>query len=71
MPKNAPALNGNLKALLNEWVKEGAPAGSENIPSTPTKLVATWESLSKKVIFPKCVQCHNPNGQAKFFRFKH
>lgn len=66
MPKNAPALDDDLKALLNAWVKEGAPAGGGNTAPVPTKLVATWESLSKKVIFPKCVQCHNPNGQASF-----
>lgn len=66
MPKNAPALNNNLKAVLNEWVRGGAPSGDGSAPPTPTKLVATWESLSKKVIFRKCVQCHNPDGRAEF-----
>jgi len=66
MPKNAPALNDNLKRLLVGWVRAGAPAG--NIPpgSGSDELVATWNSISKKIVFPKCVQCHNPNGQASF-----
>lgn len=66
MPKNAAPLNDNLKGLLNTWVTSGAPRGGQNTSPVGTKLVATWESLSRKVFFPKCVQCHNPNGQASF-----
>lgn len=65
MPKNAPALNDELKQLLAAWVQIGAPQGANN-NTGPTQLEPTWESLSLKVFFPKCVQCHNPNGQASF-----
>jgi len=67
MPKNAPALNDELKLLLASWVRAGAPEGSSvNAPPVVTELGPTWESLSRRVFFPKCVQCHNPQGQAKF-----
>jgi hypothetical protein len=66
MPKNAPALSDDLKSLLSAWVRSGAPLGGGKEPLPPTELEPTWDSLSKKVFFPKCVQCHNPNGQAKF-----
>ncbi len=68
MPKNAPALNNELKSLLNDWVSAGAPFEDDDgeDPPAPIELAPTWESLSKNVIFPKCVQCHNPNGQASF-----
>lgn len=66
MPKNAPALNNELKGLLAAWVEVGAPRGASGNQEPPQQLEPTWESLSMKVFFPKCVQCHNPNGQASF-----
>ena len=29
-------------------------------------LEAKWGSISKNIIFPKCAQCHNPNGEGSF-----
>jgi uncharacterized membrane protein len=66
MPKNAPALDNNLKGLLSSWVRQGAPLGRGVSQPVPIGLEATWESVSKRIIFPKCVQCHNPEGQASF-----
>lgn len=66
MPKNAPALNDGLKSILSAWVRAGAPFGGRGNLPDPIELEANWESLSKRVFFPKCVQCHNPNGQASF-----
>jgi len=74
MPKNAPALNQDSKELLNSWVRDGAPLSQEQRTRTKPpgqsepndELVATWSSISKKLIFPKCVSCHNPSGQASF-----
>lgn len=77
MPKNASPINDELKALLQEWVNDGAPefvVSSDNndsdipdsTPQLPSELEATWESLSTNIIFPKCVSCHNANGQASF-----
>ncbi len=66
MPKNASALDDYKKSLLKTWVDSGAPLGTGVDPRPSTKLEPTWNSLSKKVFFPKCVQCHNPNGQASF-----
>lgn len=66
MPKNSSALDDQLKGLIIAWVGQGAPLGTGNIPPGQSKLEPTWDSLSKKIIFPKCVQCHNPQGQASF-----
>lgn len=70
MPKNASPLSDDLKALLAGWIQAGAPFSNQDdappikVPSD--ELLPTWESLSQKVIIPKCVVCHNPNGQASF-----
>jgi cytochrome c553 len=67
MPKNAPGLSLELKSLLSEWVKKGSPLGRELGPGDEVlELKPNWNSISKKVIFPKCVRCHNPEGQASF-----
>ena len=67
MPKNAAPLEDDLKGLFAAWVQRGAPIGDDvSQPPVVTNLEANWESLSKKVFFPKCVSCHNPSGQAKF-----
>jgi mono/diheme cytochrome c family protein len=65
MPKNAAALEDELKGLLQGWVRAGAPLGqSEEEPEVG--LEATWESLNREVFAGKCVLCHNPDGQASF-----
>jgi uncharacterized membrane protein len=68
MPKNAPALPSGLKSLLNAWIDAGAPQfpGQGPVGPEPVKLTADWKSISENIIAPKCMVCHNPQGQAKF-----
>lgn len=68
MPKSGGPLTENQKSILSAWIAKGAPdeAGEPSQPNVPMALEPTWESLSKNVIFPKCLVCHNPQGQAKF-----
>tara|TARA_B100001971_G_scaffold111191_1_gene102072 strand:- start:12230 stop:12886 length:657 start_codon:yes stop_codon:yes gene_type:complete len=67
MPKNSPGLDEDLKSLLNAWVSAGAPLGGGDTDNEEdNELKPTWDSLSRKVFFPKCVSCHNANGQANF-----
>jgi len=68
MPKNASPLSAAKKELLAAWVAAGAPQGGSTTTPPPAndKLEATWVSLSSKVFYPKCLVCHNPQGQAKF-----
>ncbi len=68
MPKNAPALSSNLKSLLDAWAERGAPEFAGQDPSEPPPVVLTpdWKSIAENIIVPKCVVCHNPQGQAKF-----
>ncbi|MAZ48618.1 MAG: hypothetical protein CME65_08640 [Halobacteriovoraceae bacterium] len=63
MPKDRPNLAPDLQLLIEEWIKLGAPSES---PIQRTVLAPNWDSISKKIIFPKCAQCHNPQGQAAF-----
>lgn len=66
MPKGAP-LPGPLKALLRDWIQNGAP---EKIgappPTAPAELEPTWASVSSQLVHPRCTVCHSPNGQARF-----
>lgn len=63
MPKNSPPLAQNLKTLLTDWARAGAPEG--NSPgSAETEL--NFKKITREILGPKCVQCHNPNGQARF-----
>lgn len=68
MPKSGGPLTDNQKAILFAWIAKGAPdqTGSSSEPVPSIKLEPTWKSLSENVIFPKCLVCHNPQGQAKF-----
>lgn len=75
MPKNAPPLSSELKQVLNSWIQAGAPEqdiaqvnpNPSPSPQPPTDtLVATWDSIFENIMVPKCVVCHNPNGQAKW-----
>lgn len=66
MPKNALALSPNQKDFLRKWVSLGAPAGDLPEPTDDETLKPNWASLEGKLFGPKCIQCHNPNGEAKF-----
>lgn len=69
MPKSGGPLTDNQKALLNAWIAQGAPQSTESRPTEPEQpeaLAPTWKSLSENVLIPKCLVCHNPQGQAKF-----
>lgn len=68
MPKSGPALNENQKSVLNAWIKKGAPEfkGTPALPNVISSLEPTWTSVSENTLFPKCLVCHNPQGQAKF-----
>lgn len=67
MPKNAAPLDSELKELVEAWVENGAQNNGE-LPTSPSEpiLKANWKSISENIIFPKCLQCHNPDGQASF-----
>lgn len=73
MPKNGPALDAELKMLLKAWVDNGAPEKISEPTTPPTTplpiesgLQPNYESISLAIISPKCLACHNPQGQAKF-----
>lgn len=68
MPKSGGPLTDSQKAILFGWIAKGAPdqAGIPSEPNPPVPLEPTWKSISENVIFPKCLVCHNPQGQAKF-----
>ncbi len=68
MPKSGSLLNDQQKELLTKWASQGAPEFPGQIaqPETPTIIEANWGSISQNIIIPKCLACHNPNGQAKF-----
>lgn len=68
MPKTGGPLSESQKTILAAWIEQGTPEqiGIPMEPSLPEVLAPTWKSLSENVIFPKCLACHNSNGQAKF-----
>ena len=68
MPKTGGPLTDSQKAILSAWITKGAPdqEGNPSEPNLPVALEPTWKSLSENLIFPKCLVCHNPQGQAKF-----
>jgi uncharacterized membrane protein len=68
MPKSGGPLTENQKSILFAWIAKGAPdqAGIPSPSNPPVQLEANWKSISENVIFPKCLVCHNPQGQAKF-----
>ena len=72
MPKNSKPLPFELKNALETWVESGAPKNREgnddedNGDNEETGLEPIWKSISKNILFPKCVQCHNPNGEGSF-----
>ncbi len=68
MPKSGGPLSDNQRSLLSNWIAKGAPEkeGDPSIPIQPVVLEPTWKSISENLIHPKCLVCHNPQGQAKF-----
>jgi uncharacterized membrane protein len=68
MPKSGSLLTDRQKDFLTKWASQGAPefAGQTPQPEVPVITEANWKSISQNIIFPKCIVCHNPNGQAKF-----
>ena len=71
MPKSGSRLDAEQKDLLNRWIQEGAPEFSDMTtqPIYFPPLEPTWKSIYDGLIAPKCLVCHNPNGQAKFLDF--
>lgn len=66
MPKRGPPLSIADKQLLAAWANAGAPDFQTEEPKSPIGLEPNWPSISVRLIFPKCLVCHNPQGQAKF-----
>lgn len=68
MPKSNGPLSIEQKAILESWIEQGAPneLGTSFDPNSPEVVEPNWKSISENIIFPKCLVCHNTNGQAKF-----
>jgi hypothetical protein len=68
MPKNGGPLTDRQKVELFDWIDLGAPefVGVSSPPSLPISIEPNWKSISENVLFPKCLVCHNPGGQARF-----
>lgn len=72
MPKGGAPLSNELKTLMRNWLAAGAPETNNDVVVTnpgddtndgnhnpPTDILEpTWSSISKKIISPKCIQCH-------------
>lgn len=58
MPPGGPRLSSNQIELVKDW------ALSQTNNARP--LAPNWNSIRAQLIGPKCVVCHNPNGQALF-----
>lgn len=67
MPRTGGPLPNDLKRLLQAWITAGAPENSGSAPAPgPIVIVPIWSSISENVLTPRCLVCHNPNGQARF-----
>ena len=66
MPKNSPPLSDIQKKLLSDWNEAGAPRGESTETVDDGILRPEWKSLVSKVFGPRCIQCHNPAGEARF-----
>lgn len=61
MPKNSSPLSKAEIDFIRDWISAGKPKGAtNNVPASET------EKIYATILGPKCVQCHNPNGEAKF-----
>jgi len=67
MPK-APFANLNKTQLqyLAAWYQAGTPefAKDPNPPRPPEVLKPTFASIKANIFVPKCIKCHNPDGNA-------
>lgn len=68
MPKAGGPLTEAQRSTLDAWISQGAQEknGETSQPPKVTPLEPRWESIAANIIFPKCLVCHNPQGQAKF-----
>lgn len=75
MPKKGPPLSLEQKKLLSDWVAGGSlnivnkkPEANpvELLALVDDKLEPNWNSLSRKIFFPRCTACHGPNGSVAF-----
>ncbi len=71
MPKFGGPLSSDQKSLIQRWAELGAPERTEGeasppSPPLPPVLEPTWASISRQIVFPKCLVCHSPQGQASF-----
>lgn len=73
MPKNSSPLSTLQKSLLNRWIDDGLLLEATKAPEVTepevTELEPTWDSISQNIFIPKCLVCHNPNGNAPFVDF--
>lgn len=66
MPKK-DFLSEDEKRLLWNWIEMGAPLQAQKPgvePPPPQPIEATYESINKNVLIPKCVTCHSPGNSA-------
>lgn len=61
MPKNSSPLRANEINFFKDWIAAGKPRGNES-----ERDQSEGEKIYADILGPKCVQCHNPNGEAKF-----
>ncbi len=68
MPKVGGPLSDELKSSLEQWILAGAPEkeGETPKPDPSAKLEPKWISIFDNIIAPRCLVCHNPNGQASY-----
>lgn len=67
MPRTGGPLPDSLKRLLGAWIAAGAPEKPGLAPRPePVVIVPIWNSIRDNVLAPRCLVCHNPNGQARF-----
>lgn len=61
MPKNSAPLSSAEISIIKNWINAGKPEGKKD-----QKPLGESEKIYAEILGPKCVQCHNPNGEAKF-----
>lgn len=66
MPKSGGPLPPLLKEQLRRWIAAGAPPEPGAAAPEPIALSPDYRSLAIHIFSPRCVVCHNPEGQGKF-----
>jgi len=61
MPKNSSPLDSSEISYFRKWIEADKPEGNANIGSH-----SETDTIYAEILGPKCIQCHNPNGEAKF-----